>query len=58
MKMPTKCPHPNKRLYRTHAEANRACIEMNDAYMKPYRCRCGGIHVGHPHIRIKDWIET
>lgn len=52
---PVKCPHPNKRLYRTHKEAQTACNEMGDPYMKPYRCKCGGLHVGHPNFRIKDW---
>jgi hypothetical protein len=52
------CPHPTKRLYRTHMEAQRAVNEMEDPYMKPYRCRCGGIHIGHPYIKIKDWIKS
>lgn len=55
---PFKCPNPNKRLYRTHREAQQACNEMNDTYLKPYRCRCGGLHVGHPNFRVKDWIEV
>ena len=56
--LPTKCPHPWKQNFRSHQEAQAKCNEMEDGYMKPYRCRCGGIHVGHPKMRIVDWIPS
>jgi hypothetical protein len=57
-KLPSKCPHPWKRVYATHEDAQRACAEIEDAYLRPYRCRCGGIHIGHnKSVYIRDWIE-
>jgi hypothetical protein len=56
-RFPTKCPHPWKRVYQTHKQAQDAINSMQDAYMKPYRCKCGGIHIGHVRMYIKDWVE-
>jgi hypothetical protein len=56
--MPTKCPHPQKRVYVTHQLAVKACNDMQDIYMKPYRCRCGAYHIGHVQMYVKDWIEA
>ncbi len=53
--VPTKCPHPWKQTYSSHRLAQDKCNEYADPYMKPYRCKCGGIHVGHVRFYIKDW---
>jgi hypothetical protein len=52
---PTKCPHPWKRVYATHYQAQMRCNEYQDPYIKPYRCKCGAYHVGHVRFYIKDW---
>lgn len=44
-----RCPEPQKKTYRTDAEA-RTFIEQfhpDDPYIRPYKCRCGAIHIGH-----------
>lgn len=46
-----RCPRPDKRLYATVDEANHAISEIlhrdHGAYLVPYRCACGGIHIGN-----------
>jgi len=43
------CPTPYKKWYRTWEEADRAVIEINSVQpgLRPYKCPCGVIHVGH-----------
>ena len=42
------CPRPEKRIFSTSDEA-KAFIDVahRGELMSPYRCRCGGIHIGH-----------
>lgn len=54
---PKKCPHPYKKTYSTHQLAQKACLALDDLYLKPYRCRCGAYHIGHVRMYIKDWVE-
>lgn len=48
-----RCPRPWKKVYRTEEEAiafiNRVHSEEKD--LKPYSCRCGALHIGHPDKR-------
>jgi len=53
--MPTKCPHPYKKTFATQELAMKKCRELDDDYMRPYRCSCGGYHIGHRPIYIKAW---
>lgn len=44
-----KCPRIDKRLYRTHREAQLVAISLSKQYRQPfqvYTCVCGGRHVG------------
>jgi hypothetical protein len=46
------CPHPHKKNYVTTelAEAFIREAHSDDPDIEAYRCRCGGIHLGHPSI--------
>lgn len=49
------CPRPEKRVYLSHADAERACnrIRRHDhAMIRPYRCQCGFLHIGLVPFRI------
>lgn len=44
------CPRPFKRVFPS-VEAAQTFIDLTfpeDRIIEPYRCRCGGVHIGHP----------
>lgn len=43
------CPNPYKKVYRTQNEAYDFIKEHHagDKDLRPYRCRCGALHIGH-----------
>ena len=43
------CPNPYKRTYATRGLAEDFIMEVypDDPYLKPYRCKCGALHIGH-----------
>lgn len=41
-----RCPTPYKQVHRNYGAA-REVIARVDPSMEPYKCVCGGIHVGH-----------
>lgn len=48
-----RCPRPYKRVYVTYELAQAECTRLGDPMLKPYRCRCGALHIGHPIA----WID-
>lgn len=40
-----RCPHPFKKVWVTPLHALQAC--EHDPGLAPYRCVCGGWHIGH-----------
>lgn len=49
------CPHPEKRRYRNHVDAEIAFREHTRKRgfgAQPYRCRCGNYHLGNPSFVI------
>tara|TARA_B100001146_G_scaffold101880_1_gene90244 strand:+ start:1029 stop:1592 length:564 start_codon:yes stop_codon:yes gene_type:complete len=48
-----RCPEPQKKTYRTEDEAKTFISEHHpdDPYIRPYKCRCGAIHIGHSYSR-------
>lgn len=55
-----KCPRPDKRLYRTEADAREAsaalCKQYNELFSE-YRCECGGLHVGKKVYKVKKRVH-
>lgn len=50
--MPRKCPRPNKRVWPSMDAA--AAAGSNE--IRPYRCICGGIHLGHVKAEIVRYV--
>jgi hypothetical protein len=44
---PQLCPRPYKRVFATHTLAEAECVRLGDILLRPYRCVCGGLHIGH-----------
>ncbi|KAB1661645.1 hypothetical protein F8O07_06990 [Pseudoclavibacter sp. CFCC 13796] len=55
--MPVKCPRLDKRVYLTCREAEIVCEahrRQHGELLRPYRCRCGALHIGRLHYRVID----
>lgn len=51
--MPVKCPRPDKRVWHSfEAAIDHANTFDNTHPLRPYRCVCGGIHLGRILARI------
>lgn len=51
----TGCPHPLKATFRTEHEAREAAQTMTKGQalpVRPYRCTCGALHIGHAQFKI------
>lgn len=54
---PGLCPRPYKRVFVTYELAQQACTELDDPMLKPYRCTCGALHIGHPTAWVVRWRD-
>lgn len=53
--LPGKCPRLDKRMYASTREAELVCGQhrrVHHELLRPYRCVCGGLHIGRLHYRI------
>jgi len=57
MEMFVRCPRPEKLVYATHQLAMAACNRIGDDRLKPYRCVCGGLHIGNIDATIIRYEE-
>lgn len=50
------CPHPEKHTYGTERDAWFFIFHKypNDKYIRPYRCQCGQLHIGHNNAKQKE----
>lgn len=57
------CPHPEKRRYRSKAEAREVIAAMyrtgnGNPDLNAYGCVCGAIHIGHSGRRLTQRIRV
>jgi hypothetical protein len=54
------CPRPDKEVFWTSEAANERARSLSKPgeFVRPYRCSCGELHVGHINYEIVDEIPA